>query len=193
MHGANRSSKDSSLSCPSSRCSLPKHKQHPFSTPWHSCSPQCCSASTWLRAAWESPPLFFPLSQLYHQRGGQILPLCQHSVLEKQDLPGGSAVGSQECMSSGPSGCWAPSSSHMQLQELPNLTAHPVLQGQQQWQCWLACKAVWQMPGLRLCPLLLLPMSSLLPCTLLWALNWPHGAATAVTELPPRPEESSTC
>lgn len=29
--------------------------------------------------------------------------------------------------------------------------------------------------------------------TLLWALNSPHRAATAGTELPPSPEKSSTC
>lgn len=86
-------------------------------------------------------------------------------------------------------------SSHAAAKEFSNLTGHPVLRGQQAVVVTVLAgtQGAWQMPGLRLCPLLLLPVSSPLPCTLLWALNSPHAAATAVTELPSSPVESSTC
>lgn len=97
MHRANQRSRDSSPGCPSSRCSLPMHKkQHPFSTPRHSCSPQSCSASTWLSAAWEPPPPFCPLSQLYHQRGGQILPLRQQLAAGEARRERGGEAGMNE-------------------------------------------------------------------------------------------------
>lgn len=78
-------------------------------------------------------------------------------------------------------------SSHAAVKEFFHLTSHSVLRGQQTAivTALAGTRGVWQMPGLRPCPLLLLPVSSLLPCTLLWALNSPHTAATAVTELPP--------
>lgn len=117
--------------------------------------------------------------------------LCQEVVKW-----GGSEVGRQECMS-----FWALwvlgtfQSSHAAAKEFSNLTSHPVLRGQQAVVVTIPAgtRGVWQIPGRRLCPLLLLPVSSLLPCTLLWALNSPHTAATTVTELPPSPEESSIC
>lgn len=88
------------------------------------------------------------------------------SLLEKQALPGGSEVGRQECMS-----FWALwvlgtfQSSHAAAKEFSNLTGHPVLWGQQTVVVTVLAgtQGAWQMPGLRLCPLLLLPVSSLLP------------------------------
>jgi len=60
-------------------------------------------------------------------------------------------------------------SSHAAAKEFSSLTGRPVLRGRQAVIVTVptGMQGVWQMSSLKLCPLLLLPLSSQLPC---WAL-----------------------